>query len=315
MVDGKPREWPATFERIDAPLGKAPVISGEPVELGDIGSFSRGDRVTFGGFVRVEGKPTGAIIARMNPAEAFRGWDLYLEDGRPAYHVIDSWDKAANKVLADPTLTSGKWQHVMVTFDGSISGHQASTIYIDGKKAGSKTYPNTVGGNIETTVPLRLGSRHGGEAKLNGKVALQDFRFYRRMLSGDEIERLANNSELQHIVSLPAEKRTKEQVESVFKYYLANIDAPTRELRTALDGLKSEQGTLRARGSVTLVMEEKKERALRPRPHPRRLCRQGRESDGRPLPPCFRRWRPTRRRTGSASPAGSTIPPTRCRPG
>jgi hypothetical protein len=259
LVDGKPREWPATFERIDAPLGKAPVVSGEPVDLGDIGSFSRADRVTFGGFIRVEGKPTGSIIARMNPAEAFRGWDLYLENGRPAYHVIDSWDKAANKVLAGAALTSGKWQHVMVTFDGSISGHQASAIFIDGKKAGSKTYPNTVGGNIETSVPLRLGSRHGGESKLNGKVALQDFRFYRRMLSPAEIEKLATNSELQHIVSLPAEKRTKEQAESVFKYFLANIDPPSRELRTVLDGLKSEQGTLRARGSVTLVMEEKKE--------------------------------------------------------
>jgi hypothetical protein len=207
----------------------------------------------------VEGKPTGAVIARMNPAEAFRGWDLYLEGGRPAYHVIDSWDKSANKVLADATLTSGKWQHVMVTFDGSISGHQASTIYIDGKKAGSKTYPNTVGGNIETSVPLRLGSRHGGDSKLNGKVALQDFRFYRRMLSGDEIAKLAKNIELQHIVSLPPEKRSKEQLESVFQYFLANIDAPSREMRARLDGLKTEQAALRARGSVSLVMEEKKE--------------------------------------------------------
>jgi hypothetical protein len=259
LVDGKPREWPTTLERIDAPLGKAPVVSGEPVELGNIGSFSRADRVTFGGFLRVEGKPTGAVIARMNPAEAFRGWDLYLEGGRPAYHVIDSWDKSANKVLADATLTSGKWQHVMVTFDGSISGHQASTIYIDGKKAGSKTYPNTVGGNIETSVPLRLGSRHGGDSKLNGKVALQDFRFYRRMLSGDEIAKLAKNIELQHIVSLPPEKRSKEQLESVFQYFLANIDAPSREMRARLDGLKTEQAALRARGSVSLVMEEKKE--------------------------------------------------------
>ena len=259
FVDGKPREWPATLERIDAPLGKAPVISGEPVDLGDIGSFSRADQVTFGGFIRVEGKPTGAVIARLNPAEAFRGWDLYLEDGRPACHVIDSWDKAANKVLADPALTSGQWQHVMVTFDGTISGHQASAIYIDGKKAGAKTYPNTVGGNIETSVPMRLGSRHGGEAKLNGKVALQDFRFYRRLLSAAEIEELANHSELRHIVALAPEKRSKEQVESVFKYFLANVDAPTRELQTVLDRLKSEQNALRSRGSVSLVMEEKKE--------------------------------------------------------
>jgi hypothetical protein len=255
LVDGKPHEWPAVLPRIDAPLGKAPVISGEPVELGDIGSFSRGDRVTFGGFIRVEGKPTGAVVARMNPAESSRGWDLYLEEGRPAYHVIDSWDKA----VAGAALKPGAWQHVMVTFDGSISGHQASAIYIDGKKTTSKTYPNTVGGNIETAVPLRLGSRHGGASKLDGKVAMQDFRFYRRMLSDSEIGSVAKNSTLQHIVSLPREERTKEQVELLLEYYLGNIDAPSRELMVVLDGKKAEQASLRARGSVTLVMEEKKD--------------------------------------------------------
>ena len=259
LVDGQPREWPANVERIDAPLGKAPVVSDAPVDLGDIGGFSRGDRVTYGGFIRVEGTPTGAVVARMNPAQAYRGWDIYLEGGKPGSHVIDSWDKAANKIVAPSSLTPGEWHHVMVTFDGTISGHQASAIYVDGKNAGGKTYPNTVGGTIETSVPLRLGSREGGDSKLNGKVALQDFRFYRRLLAPAEIKDLAENSLLQHIVSLPVEQRTKEQLDSLFKYYVANIDNPSRELRSRLDGLKTEQSTLRARGSVSLVMEEKKE--------------------------------------------------------
>ena len=259
LVDGQPREWPANFERIDAPLGKAPVVSDASIDLGDIGGFSRTDRVTYGGFIRVEGTPTGAVIARMNPVQSFRGWDLYLEEGKPTSHVIDSWDKAANKIVAPSPLPPGEWHHVMVTFDGTISSHQASTIYVDGKNAAGKTYPNSVGGTIETAVPLRLGSREGGASKLNGKVALQDFRFYRRLLSASEIMDIAENSLLQHIVSLPVKKRTKEQLDSLFKYYVANIDNPSRELRSHLDGLKTEQSTLRARGSVSLVMEEKKE--------------------------------------------------------
>ena len=258
LVDGQSREWPANLSRIDAPLGKAPVISDAPVDLGDLASFSRGDRVTYGGFVRIEGKPTGAIIARMNPAESFRGWDLYLANGQPASHVIDTWDKAANKITAPEPLKPGQWHHVMVTFDGSISGHQAGAIYIDGKRVNAKTDPNSEGGTIETSVPLRLGSRHNDDSKLNGKVALQDFRFYRRLLAPAEIESLARNSLLQHIAALPPAQRTKAQVDSLFAYYLANVDAPSRELRTKLDALKSEQEKLRARGSVSLVMEEKK---------------------------------------------------------
>ena len=259
VVDGQTREWPTANSRIDAPLGKAPVISDEPVDLGDIGSFSRQDQVTYGGFIRIEGRPTGSVIARMNPAESSRGWDLYLEDGKPAYHVIDSWDKAANKVVAPKPLKPGEWHHVMVTFNGEFSGHQASTIFVDGKKVGAKTYPNTVGGNIETAVHLRLGSREGGESRLDGKVALQDFRFYRRLLSENEIKELAKNLFLQGIIARPVDQRSKEDVDSLVAYYTANIDEPSREITERLDVIETEQSEIRERGSMTLVMEEKKE--------------------------------------------------------
>jgi hypothetical protein len=259
FVDGQPREWATVNSRIDAPLGKAPVISDEPVDLGDIGNFSRQDQVTYGGFIRVEGEPSGAVIARMNPAESLRGWDLYLTNGKPAYHVIDSWDKAANKVVAPKPLKPGKWHHVMVTFDGKLSGDEASAIFVDGKNVGAKTYPNSVGGDIDTAVHLRLGSREGGESKLSGKVALQDFRFYRRLLSGREIEVLAKNSVLQGIVALPANQRSKEQMNSLMDYYTANIDEPSREIKTRMDAIEAAQSQIRKRGSVTLVMEEKKE--------------------------------------------------------
>jgi hypothetical protein len=259
FVDGQPREWPFDAERIDAPFGKAPVISKTPVELGDIAGFSRGDKVTFGCFIRIEGKPSGAVIARMNPAESLRGWDLYLDKGQPAYHVIDSWDKAANKVVAPKPLKPGEWHHVMVTFNGARSGHEASEIYVDGKNVGAKTYPNTVGGNIETAVPLRLGSRHGGDSALDGKVAIQDFRFYRRLLEEKEIAQISSNSLLQLIIATPPARRTADQVKSLQRYYLANIDVPSRDLRAKLDTLKVEQGELQTRGSVSLVMEEKKE--------------------------------------------------------
>ncbi|MCB1132824.1 MAG: DUF1553 domain-containing protein, partial [Verrucomicrobiae bacterium] len=256
--DGQPREWPADFERIDAPLGKAPVVSGKPAVLGDLGSFSRGDRVTFGGFVRIEGDPTGAIIARMDPGNDYRGWDFWIQDGRPGSHVIDKWPTAANKTVANKPLEKKRWHHVMITFDGAISGHQAQAVYVDGKRVAAGTDPNTVGGSIETGVPLRIGEREGGESKLRGgKVALQDFRFYRRLLTPEEIAGIAETALLSHVLALPVEQRTKEQMDSLYQYYLANIDAPSRELAAKLDTLKSEQAAVRGRGSVSLVMKEK----------------------------------------------------------
>jgi hypothetical protein len=58
---------------------------------------------------------------------------------------------------------------------------------------------------------------------------------------------------------MPAEKRSKEQVDLLFDYYTNNIDAPWREIRTQLDLLETEQSKLRKKGSMSLVMEEKKE--------------------------------------------------------
>jgi hypothetical protein len=147
----------------------------------------------------------------------------------------------------------------MVTFNGALSGHQASAIFVNGKRSPYLVDPNTVGGNIETKVPLRLGSRHGGDSALNGKVAMQDFRFYRRLLDEKEIAAISSNSMLQHIVALSPEQRTAEQVKSLQQYFLANIDAPSREIRAKLDTLKTEQRELQSRGSISLVMEENKE--------------------------------------------------------
>ncbi len=257
-VDGQPREWDVKLPFIDAPFGKAPDISGASVDLGDIGSFSRSDRVSYGGFIRIEGQPTGAVIARMTSGDSRRGWDLFLEGGRPGSHVIDSWDKAANKAIAGKPLEAGKWQHVMVTFDGSVSGHQAHKIYIDGKQVANETAPNTVGGNIESNAPLRIGAREAGEFMLTGgKVALQDFRFYRRLLDPEQIKTLSETAMLNHIASLPADQRSKQQIDTLYQYFIANIDGVSRELAAKLDSLKTEQSQLRARGSVSLVMDEK----------------------------------------------------------
>jgi hypothetical protein len=92
---------------------------------------------------------------------------------------------------------------------------------------------------------------------LNAPVALQDFRFYRRILSAAEIGAIANTALIRQIVATAPDQRTKEQTDKLFPYYLAQVDAPYRQLDDKLDALKSEQARIRSEGSVTLVMEEK----------------------------------------------------------
>lgn len=258
-VERATRQWPAPPSRIAGPIAPAPVVSDAPVDLGDLASFSRRDSVSYGGFIRVEGAPTGAVIARMDPGQAFRGWDLYVDNGRPASHVINTWPGNANKLVGSRALTPGTWHHVMMTFDGSQPSAKTLTLYVDGVRQESSVSPATVDGDITTGTPLRLGSRKGNDSKPNGRVAMQDFRFYRRLLSPAEIGSLAHDSVLRDLVAIPAGQRTKEQLEQGFQHYLAVSDAPARELRQSLDSLKSEQAKLKEGGNVCLVMDERKD--------------------------------------------------------
>ena len=257
-VNGQPQEWPSAPTRIDGPLGKAVTVSGTDIPLGDIGNFSRGDQVSYGGFIRIEGNVSGAVIAKMDPANAFRGWDLYFVNGQPGAHVIDSWEKSASKVVSPTALTQKTWQHVMVVFDGTLASDQTMSIYVDGKRVDAGAQPNTVGATLETTVPLRLGSRDKGDSKLSGNVALQDFRFYRKKLTEAEISHLANNKMIGALAAIPEATRTPEQNTALANHYFTAVDAPSLELQREKEKLKSEEAALRTRGSATLVFEEKK---------------------------------------------------------
>ena len=255
-VNGQPQEWPAAPARVDGPLGKAITVSGSDIPLGDIGNFSRGDQISYGGFIRIDANVNGSVIAKMDPANGFRGWDLYLEGGRPGGHVIDSWPNAASKLISPTALKPNTWQHVMVVFDGTLASDQALSIYVDGKRVDAGAQPNTVGATLQTTVPLRLGSRENGDSKLTGGVALQDFRFYRKKLTEAEIFQLANNKIIGALAAIPEASRTPEQNTVLVNHYFASVDAPTLEVLREKDSLNAELSEMRKRGSASLVFEE-----------------------------------------------------------
>ncbi len=260
MVDGQPKEWKAAPARIDGPLGKAITVSGNDIPLGDIGNFSVGDQVSYGGFIRIDGntsKVTGAVIAKMDPANGHRGWDLWLDGGRPGAHVVGTWPTAGNKLVSPTPLTPGTWHHVMLVFDGKLTGAQATSLYVDGKQVAASPEPNTVSGTLNTKVPLRLGSRDGGDSKLSGNVALQDFRFYKRKLSESEIALIASNKSISSLAAIPAASRTPAQNTALFEHFITAVDAPSIELLREKAKLNAESAG-DAKGSASLVFEEKK---------------------------------------------------------
>ena len=255
-MNNQPYENPAAVQRNDGPTGKALLANEQVLDLGDFGNFAKNDSFTYSTFIYVEGTPNGAVFARMNHAENYRGWDFWLENGAPAIHVIDSFPDLASKAIANTVLTPGQWHHVAISYDGSKPGDQVFTIYVDGQPAVVTYTAKSVGPNIQTAVPFTIGARTGG-SNIKGVTALQDLKIYNRLLSAADVLALANRSPILNILALPADQRTPAQVETLYQNYLSTVDPESKKLREGIAAMKKEQEDIKARGAVTLIMQEK----------------------------------------------------------
>ena len=258
-------EWPAPTNRHAGYFGPAPLITGSGGALtGAVPVLKREHRFSYGAFLYIEGKPNGAVVSRMNAADKFRGWDLFLTDGKPTVHIVDQFPDTALKVTAKDVLAPKRWHHVMVVFDGAEKGANAVALYVNGRKSELDVNNNALGSNIVAEVPLRIGARSDGLEKTaqtleKGKVYLQDLRIYDRALDSIEVARLCALGRVPDYLARPVSQRSTNETAEVFRLYLAGFDPPSLKLQKEMAGLKSEESVLRERGGMCLVMEEKKD--------------------------------------------------------
>src|SRR5205085_1534734 len=105
----------------------------ESYVLREVGDFDNAQSFSYGCWVKLPGNGTnGAIFSRMDEANSFRGWDLWVQNNLVGAHIISKWQEDAVKAVATQPLKPGEWYHVFVTYDGS------------GRAAGLKVYINGV---------------------------------------------------------------------------------------------------------------------------------------------------------------------------
>jgi hypothetical protein len=224
--------------------------------LGDVANFDRTDKFSYGAWVKiVTPKPAGgAILARMNDGNGFRGWDLYLQGGRVAAHLIHKWKSDALKVATKKALTTGKWHHVFVTYDGT-GKPGGMKIYIDGKQEPTIIEANTLKSTTKSKTDLRIGRRSPGSAFTGGMV--DDVRIYGRKLAASEVSILAGDNPIGTILVVDPSKRTPEQIEVLRKHYLATRDNKSIALREQIAKLEAHKSALAKKtATTTLVYKE-----------------------------------------------------------
>jgi hypothetical protein len=234
---------------------------GRPIEVADAGDFDRNQAFSYGAWVRLPtARGTGAVLARMDDRNAYRGWDLWVEDGRFGVHIIHKWPGDVIKVGCQNRVKAGEWNHVFVSYDGS--GRAAGVkLYLNGVPQDFR--PGTINGltnTIRTQVPLTIGQRHKSAAIAN--LTLQDVRVYARALTMAEVERLVRGTRAAWVVSKPADKRSAAEVNELFDWWLPMMDKGYQVLDARLSALKAEEVTFRSHGTIAHVMQERPAEAM-----------------------------------------------------
>ncbi len=200
----------------------------------------------------------GTIVARMDEPPDFRGWDFRLEGGKPAMHLIHKWPEDAIRVVGKKPVEMNRWTHVCLTYDGSKKAAGVK-FYIDGMLQKSDVATDKLTNTTRTTVPFTIGQRHTTSPL--EKAALQDVRLYGKALAPAEIKALGLGLQLGYMVSVPAEKRTKEQKENLYGTWLSRFDKEYKSATKALAKLNEEETAIKTRGTVAHVMSERSEAA------------------------------------------------------
>ena len=194
------------------------------LEVKNFGNLEHNKSFSYGAWVKIPRENFGgAIFAKMDEGNGFRGYDLWMEKGKVGLHVINKWPSNALKVVSKAKAPIKKWTHFFITYSGN--GKESGVeIYIDGKKQEKTIQKDSLSQTIITDKPLRLGRRFN-TAQTNG-AEIDDVRFYSRALTQQEVEVLSESDPISPILAVEENYRTKAQKEVLIAHYFQSKDKP-----------------------------------------------------------------------------------------
>lgn len=262
QVDGKDREVPLTEKGSWQPGNSGPALqtTGAALELNDVANFERDQPFSTSAWIKLNPNDSpGAIAARMDNGNKYRGWDFWVQARRVGTHIVNAWPDNALKVVADAQVPGNKWTHVAITYDGS-SKASGVKVYYDGQQQKTNVEADKLSATVKTRVPFKLGQRHTSDV-LSG-VTVQDLRIYQKSLTAAEVESLAKTTRYAALLAKPADQRTPGEIDELYNWWLGTNDKAFQDLTASLNKLQQEKANIIARGTKAYVMQEKDSPAM-----------------------------------------------------
>ena len=196
-----PAGRPVTYCSFDAPVpdrisrklpAKAAGICGKAVQFEGYDALALTNRTgiqrrkpfTVAAWIKPSG--SGCVVSIMDDVHEMRGFDIVLRKGKAVVNLVHRWNRNAIRVSTRSGISSGKWMHLALTYDGS-SRASGLRLYVDGRLQPVSVEKDNLTGAIVNDEPLRLGRR---QASNSYRGLIDEFRVYDRELSDREVGRL-----------------------------------------------------------------------------------------------------------------------------
>jgi hypothetical protein len=229
-------------------------------EFADVGDYDLAQPFTAAAWVKPPHENVvGAIAARMDEADQFRGWDFWLQNGRIGTHLIHKWPQNALKVVSRQRLAPGRWHHVAMSHDGS-GKPTGIKLWIDGESVPFDIEQNSLSETTRTATPFRIGNRSGNA--LSENLLVQGLRLYQRVLSTVELVDIQQWERNNYLFGRQAPLSDEERAE-LLDWYLRTQHAGFRELSETLTARREENQQIERRGTRAHVMAERRDQQPR----------------------------------------------------
>ena len=244
---------PTKVQTIPGPIGEGLVLNSANIQLPDVANFNYDETVSFGGWFYTGQGWIEKIISRADG----KGLQFDRTFSSIATLISTGGEKRIMHFPGTDYPPKEQWFHYWVNYDGSQEGRKQFQVFINGKASDDffKEYSDT--GSSISESPLKIGLGHAPKEDLEKSTGLQDFRFYRKLLTPTEVLALSRSAATRKAVAKLPSERSEEDRAALRDHYFTHIDEVARELVAKRESLDERLLVIERRGSPSLVMQEK----------------------------------------------------------
>lgn len=247
---------PAGVSRQEGKKGLSIQLDGQShVDLGNTGNWDSNDSFSISAWVFPTANNSMAIVSKMDEVENFRGYDLLLESGKVAVHMVHHWPDNAIKVITKNPISLNAWHHIVLSY---ASGSKASSIqiYVDSKLVALDVSNDTLNGSIATSKSFHLGKR---EKTLPFLGRIDELNLFRGQLLANQVVQLFHDSPLTGVsdwIHLPKDQQSSEQKKQSQELYLTRIDSEFPVWRQEIESKTKARAKLEEETPAVMVLRE-----------------------------------------------------------